>query len=59
MESAAYLRTRASLCLQIARFISDGRAADVLTAKAATYHARALEIESQQNSAYLDKARSE
>jgi hypothetical protein len=56
MESAAYLRARASLCLRIARFISDGRAASVLKANAAEYHARAIEIESRQNSVSVDKA---
>ena len=45
MRDARYLRGQAELCLQIARQISDPKAAEQLRADAARYHAEATEIE--------------
>jgi len=45
MQDARYLRAQARLCLEIASQMSDPKAAEKLTAEAASYHARAAEIE--------------
>ena len=45
MQDARYLRAQARLCLEIAGQMSDLKAAQKLKAEAATYHARADEIE--------------
>ena len=45
MRDARYLRAQAELCLEIARQMSDPRAAEQLRADAARYHAEAAEIE--------------
>ena len=45
MRDARYIRAQAELCLQIARQMSDPKAAEKLRADAARYHAEATEIE--------------
>ena len=50
MRDARYLRGQAELCLQIARQISDPKAAEQLRADAARYHAEATEIEGMEPS---------
>ena len=50
MRDARYLRGQAELCLQIARQISDPKAAEQLRADAARYHAEATEIEGTETS---------
>jgi hypothetical protein len=45
MRDARYLRAQAELCLEIARQMSDPKAAENLKAEAARYHAEAATIE--------------
>lgn len=45
MQDARYLRAQARLCLEIASLMSDPKAAENMRAEAASYHARAAEIE--------------
>lgn len=45
MRDARYLRGQAELCLEMARQMSDPKAAENLRAEAARYHAEAAEIE--------------
>jgi hypothetical protein len=45
MRDARYLRAQAELCLEIARQMSDRKAAQQLRADAARYHTEATEIE--------------
>jgi hypothetical protein len=45
MEDAAYLRSRAELCLQMVLHISDPKAAEGLRVTAAQYLARAMDAE--------------
>ena len=45
MQDARYLRAQARLCLEIASVLSDAKAAEKLRGEAASYHARAAEIE--------------
>jgi uncharacterized protein DUF6894 len=45
MQDACYLRSQAELCLQIARALSDHKAAENLRAVAAQYFVRTLEAE--------------
>jgi hypothetical protein len=51
MQDAGYFRSQAELCLQIARALSDHKAAENLRAVAAQYLVRALETEPQLGSA--------
>ena len=46
MRDAHYLRAQAELCLEIARHMSDPKAAGNLKAEAARYHAEAAAMES-------------
>ena len=46
MRDAQYLRAQAELCLEIARHMSDPKAAENLKAEAARYHAEAAAMES-------------
>ena len=57
MRDARYLRGQAELCLQIARQISDPKAAEQLRADAARYHAEATEIEGTEPSSPLISAK--
>jgi hypothetical protein len=45
MQSPAYFRDQAALCLEIARHISDSQAVENLRASAATHFASAHEVE--------------
>ena len=45
MQSAAYFRDQAALCLEIARHISDSQAVEILRARAAKHFASAHEVE--------------
>jgi hypothetical protein len=45
MRDARYLRAQAELCLEIARALSDPKAADDLRKEAARYHAEATQRE--------------
>jgi hypothetical protein len=45
VQDAAYLRSQAELCLQVARETSDNRIANNLRAAAARYFARACDVE--------------
>jgi hypothetical protein len=45
MQDASYFRSQAEVCLQIARALSDHKAAENLRAEAAQYLIRALEAE--------------
>jgi hypothetical protein len=47
MQGAAYLRSQAELCLQMAHLMSDRRVAEGLQIKAAQYFARAMAIEAR------------
>ncbi len=47
MQDARYFRSQAELCLEIAKQMSDLKAAENLGASAATYLARAVELETQ------------
>jgi hypothetical protein len=47
MQDASYLRSQADFCLQIARAMSDHKAAEKLRAVGAQYFVRALEAERQ------------
>jgi hypothetical protein len=57
MRDAAYLRAQAELCLELARQISDPKAAANLRADAARYHAELASLERDQRSAASDPAR--
>jgi len=50
MRDAAYLRAQAELCLELARQISDPKAAANLRADAARYHAEVAALEDQAGS---------
>ena len=50
MEDARYLRAQALLLLEIARQMSDPKAAKRIRSEAAAYEARAAEIEEPQES---------
>ena len=50
MRDARYLRAQAELCLEIARQMSDRKAAQQLRADAARYYAEATEIEGMEPS---------
>jgi len=50
MRDARYLRAQAELCLEIARQMSDPRAAEQLRADAARYHDEAAAIEGMEPS---------
>lgn len=52
MRDVRYLRAQAELCLEIARQMSDIRAADKLKAEAARYHAEADAIDGTGSSAW-------
>jgi hypothetical protein len=56
MRDARYLRAQAELCLQIARQMSDRKAAEQLRADAARYHAEAAAIEGEAPRAYSTSA---
>jgi hypothetical protein len=45
MQDAGFLRTQAEMCLEVARKLSDRKAAENLRAKAAEYFSRAVELE--------------
>ena len=47
MRDAQHLRAQAELCLELARQISDHKAAENLQAEAVRYHAEAAEIEAE------------
>jgi hypothetical protein len=51
--NARYWREQAALCLEIARQISDRRAADNMRATAAQYFARATELDKRSGAADL------
>jgi hypothetical protein len=48
MRDANYLRAQAELCLEMARQMSDPKAAATLKAAAAKYHAEAASVEEPQ-----------
>ena len=50
MRDARYIRAQAKLCMEIARQMSDPKAAEKLRADAARYHAEATEIEGMEAS---------
>ena len=47
MRDAQHLRAQAELCLELARQISDHKAAENLQTEAARYHAEAAEMEAE------------
>jgi hypothetical protein len=51
VHDAQYLRSQARLCLQVARQISDARAADNLRLQAARYFAQAMDAEAHSGGA--------